>query len=115
MRGTLDYIYPDRPMDTMQLSVPPEFEKISVDVGGLVQIVQGWDQHYTFDGKLVPAIVMCNEEPFNLPFNFWATAGWQAILGSKGVRLIRPLNTFRLHGTIIIATGDVDFVDAILG
>ncbi len=117
MRGILHYVYPDRPMDVMNLSVPPDFTKFQSDVGGDIEIIRGWDQHYTFSGGLVPATVLCNIDGvgLKLPFNFWATAAWQSILGAKGDRLLRPLNTFRLYGTVIIVTGDIEFLDAILG
>lgn len=110
MRGVLTYVHADKPMEVHYLSHTPEYKQLSKDLGGLVEIVSIFDQ-YVEGGKPCRAIVMVNEEGLimKMPFNFWATAAYHMIARAKGIRIQQML-----VGLVIIATGDEEFLNALL-
>jgi len=109
MRGDVIVLRPNRGPETRTYFGRPPYDLVSSAVGGSIEIVPMFDHVQLFDGTSTRAVVFCNSEAYmlDLPDNFWATAAWHYIIRAKGEK--RPLAM--LKGTVIIITGDDEFME----
>ncbi len=111
MRGTMDIIHPNQPMEHRFVSKVPKTAELEQILGGLPDIIPHWDQHINWFGNLVPALVVANNDyrdPIQ-PFNYYATAVWHYVSRAAG----HPSAT-RITGPVVILTGDDEFMDSLL-
>lgn len=110
MRGTLYTLFPDRPREVRDYLGTPSEGTISRLVLGLPEFLSTFDHWIDEQGNAQNVNVFINQEGsiLKMRMNFPATAQWHYILRAKGLKPIRDL-----HGPVVIAYGDDDFMEAL--
>lgn len=111
MKGQLHIIYPDKPVEVRFVSYPVAFEEYQRILGGSIEVIRQWDHHVNYGGAMVPCLALCNEEApmMGWAFNLHATAIWQFISRTKGIK-----HDQRLTGPVVVVMGDQEFLESVL-
>lgn len=110
MIGTYHILYPNKARELRSFLTEPDTDALSEAVNGLLEPLPYFDHWIDETGLIKPCVVFVNQEAhfLNLLFNFPATAFWHYVARSKGERV-----TQRLHGTVVIVSGDDEFLEAL--
>lgn len=115
MQGTMIIIPVSGPEVRIALKSAPEVEAMQEAVGGWLELVPHFDTLMTAAGGVVRCVALCNEEgkiarPQVLPFNPRASLLWDAALKRERAY---GIGGDYLAGTVVILTGDAEFMDAL--
>jgi Domain of unknown function (DUF3846) len=103
MKGTITIFRPDAVIsEQRKLDAPPGLEVLHELVGGYIERVPLWPK---YEGQ--PCVALCDEEGKlkNYPVNMAATQAWR--------RVAPAFTDDVLVGTVVVLTGDSEFMNAL--
>jgi hypothetical protein len=116
MRGRVTIIPPGMtPIEHREITNAPKLGELQTLVGGFIELVPFWNT-IADNGSRVPCFAFCNEDGKNLglPRNRRADDLWIESIAVDHRRDRTPTGDY-LVGTVVVISGDKEFLDAMRG